>query len=338
MVAISPIEPGSAEAMLGFQRYLQTRAPIRQLRETIITSKYFDASSSTVLTEDELELFYHQLSRFHNGLKEWKMHYAAWVLAYFTKARLGLFTVSPGNEKGARIGNSNIVRPEDLTLRWQDVSFLHVDGIEGVCVQIDFWYLTNAINPLTGKLIPGERRLTIAPTKGNRYHLDLSAILLALAFARGLFHFRTIDELMADPALYVDKVDAVNKQAVFVQADQNGVLLPEIARQQHFLNPKLQQMCKAAGLLQRNTFYDFRRTANIGVRGSECSETMVQSPHAGIATVASFDKMTQADLVIAAKGTGADAVFDRNTLRRACNRAQLDLAHIDDSDITTVGL
>ena len=53
----------------------------------------------------------------------------------------------------------------------------------------------------------------------------------------------------------------VAKQAVFVSSDQTAKLDVQSPMHEKRLNPKLQEMAAATGLLGRNTMYSFRREA-----------------------------------------------------------------------------
>ncbi|KXT09676.1 hypothetical protein AC579_9988 [Pseudocercospora musae] len=52
--------------------------------------------------------------------------------------------VYPGYENGAEMGDG-IVRPANKTLRWKDITFIKLDGIEGIPVQITFRFLPTTI-------------------------------------------------------------------------------------------------------------------------------------------------------------------------------------------------
>lgn len=213
------------------------------------------------LGSTELVLFYRQLFSFFDGLDNWKQHYTAYALVYVTGVRPGSFTVCPGYEKGASLGTGNLVRPIDETLRWSDVEFFRFENVEGIAARITFKYLKNQRNPYTKQLVEGKKTFTFLPTRGERFEFDLSAILLALAFSRGLFPFQTLEELHACENVYIPTVAKVASQPVFVAADHSGDIDVNTAMREYSLNPKLQSMCRSVGLLEQNTIYAFRRTA-----------------------------------------------------------------------------
>lgn len=66
---------------------------------------------------------------------------------------------------------------------------------------------------------------------------------------------------------------------VFVAASQSGCLNPEKPMRIAALNPKLQQLCTAVGLLERNTYYSLRRSAVIEVRHEHGTELAQQIAH-----------------------------------------------------------
>lgn len=124
------------------------------------------------------------------GLDNWKQHYAAWLLSYITSVRPGSITVSPGYERGAELGAAHLRREDDETLRWQDVTFFRMEGVEGISVRISFGYLKNSRDLHRQCQQDGQKKPTFLPTRGAKYELDLSAILLGLAFSRGLSPIR----------------------------------------------------------------------------------------------------------------------------------------------------
>jgi hypothetical protein len=64
----------------------------------------------------------------------------------------------------------------------------------------------------------------------------------------------------------------VREQAVFVAANQAGGIDVFKPMRSSALNPKLQDLCISIGLLARNTYYSFRRTAIVETRRKHGSE------------------------------------------------------------------
>jgi len=280
------------------------------------------------LTDTELMLFYHQLFQFHQGMENWKQNYLAWVLVYTTGVRPGSFTVAKGYEKGADLGVNGLIRQEDETLRWKDVSFFRFPGTEGIAVRITFKYIKGHRDPFSNSSGDGRKMFTFLPTRGERYELDVSAIILGIAFSRGLFPFATLEELLSDDQYYVPTLDEIAEQAVFVAADQANSIVPTQAMLSVALGVKLKQMCVAVGLLEHNTMYSFRRTAIIDTRrklGTEVAREV--AGHApGSFTYAVYDTEQTADLDIAAMRTGDAPVISREAIRDAFKQANVSRA------------
>lgn len=280
------------------------------------------------LAATELELFYRQLSSLHSGVDNWKQHYAAWLLVYITGVRPGSFTVCPGYEKGATLGASGLTRPTDETLRWSDVNFFRFPDVEGIAVQVTFSYLKNQRDPFSSRLIEGKKKFTFIPTRGERYEFDVSAVLLALAFSRGLFSYDTIELLHNDELVYVPKVEAVNRQAVFLAADQTGELDINTPMREFSLNPKLQQMCRFVGLLEHNTIYAFRRTAITEVRrdqGTEFARQMAgHKPNTNSITAYDVQGVSDVDITsLRVEGGDSPGKFSRQAIRDAFAQAKV---------------
>lgn len=221
------------------------------------------------LTSTELLLFYQRLFSIHQGVENWKQHYACWLLAYMVGVRPGSYTVCDGYEAGADLGlgPNKMTRQIDETLRWSDVKFFRFPDRDGIAVQVDFRYLKSHRNPYGMAEAEATKRFRFLPTSGDQYALDPAAILTGLAFSRGLFPFGTLKELHAhEPHLFFPVNEAVSRQAVFVASNQDGTLEPDIAMKGRSLNPKLKQMCVLVGLLSENSMYSFRRTAIIESR------------------------------------------------------------------------
>ena len=127
--------------------------------------------------------------------------------------------------------------------------------MQGIVVQVTFKYLENQRDPFTKAFIEGKKTFTFIPTRNARYEFDLSAVLLALAFDRGLFPFSTIHALLDDDRVDVPTVASVSQQAVFVASDQAENIVVNKPMKEHALNSKLKQMCVSVGLLERNTMF-----------------------------------------------------------------------------------
>jgi len=290
------------------------------------------------LTDTELMLFYRQLFQFHQGMENWKQNYLAWVLVYTTGVRPGSFTVCQGYEKGADLGVNGLTRPEDETLRWKDVSFFRFPDVEGIAVRITFKYIKGHRDPFSNRSSDGRKMFTFLPTRGERYELDVSAIILAIAFSRGLFPFATLEELLSHKRYYVPTLPEIAEQAVFVAADQANNIVPTEAMRSAVLNAKLNEMCVAVGLLEHNTMYSFRRTAIIDTRrklGTEVAREV--AGHApGSFTYAVYDTEQTADLDIAAMRTGDTPVISREAIRDAYKQANV--SRIDPQTVDVPGI
>jgi len=87
----------------------------------------------------------------------------------------------------------------------------------------------------------------------------MTLTMLGLAIKRGLFPGGMAYVLETNDAwLKTDPI--VAKQAVFVAADHQGNITPDVPMKTDALNPRLRRACIDAGLPQRNTMYCFRRT------------------------------------------------------------------------------
>lgn len=277
------------------------------------------------LTDVELSLFYRQLFKLHQGAENWKQHYAAWVLIYITSTRPGSFTVAQGYEAGASLGASKLKRSVDETMRWSDVVFVRMPETTGISARVTFRYLKMQRNPYTSRPVIGQKTFTFLPTRGERYEFDLSAILTALAFSRGLFPFDTLEELYAfEPdRMYLPTVEVVSKQAVFLASNQAGTLEPDTPMREGSLNLKLHQMCESVGLLGHNTVYSLRRTAIIEARRAAGVETAREfAGHApDTASIISYDTEGMADFDATAFRLGEKGI-DRATIRQAFAQAK----------------
>ncbi|KAK5167217.1 uncharacterized protein LTR77_007949 [Saxophila tyrrhenica] len=250
---------------------------------------------------------------------------------YITGVRAGSFTVGVGYEKGADL-SGGFVRPDDETLRWSDVKFFHYPNVDGVAVSIKYKYLKGQRNPYTQRAVEAKKTFTFLPTRGERYEFDLSAVLLAIAFNRGLFPFSTIEDLLADERVNLPTIDAVSKQAVFLASNQASELEPTQPMRIGVLNPKLRKMCTAVGLLQRNTTYSFRRTAIVEMRRSHGTERARELAGHAIdsTTISYYDEDTTEDMDITAMRTGEQTI-SRDAIREAFRQAhtRIDTQGID---------
>ena len=122
------------------------------------------------------------------------------------------------------------------------------------------------------------------------------AILLILACDLELFPLSTIREVLARKT----------KQAVLVSATQNNDIDVTSPAKELTLDPKLQQMCTAVGLLGRNTIYGFRRTAIIKVRRATDSEftRQVAGHRPNTDSIVPYDTEDTADVDITALRPG----------------------------------
>jgi len=258
-----------------------------------------------LLGAPELQIMYRQLFRLQAGLDNWKQHYAAWLLVYVCGVRPGSITVCPGYEAGAEMGVPGMFREQDETLRWNDVTFFRLDGVEGIAVSIHFKYVKGQRNPHTQALIPEKKVFTFIPTRGSRYELDVSAVFLALAFSRGLFpaEYRTLEDLHNGDEKFVKTVPKVAKQAVFVASEGiTSDIRVETPMRESALNEKLRDMCIKIGLLSYFTIYALGRSCIIEVRRAAGTETAKQvAMHSEFSnTIVAYDTMGLADLDITA--------------------------------------
>lgn len=261
-----------------------------------------------------------------------RQHLADFRQVYITGVRPGSFTVCPGYEKGADLGQG-LKRPEDETLRWSDIAFFRYPDKDGIAARVTFKFLKNQRNPYTNHMIEGKKVFTFLPTQGDKYELDPSAVLLALAYSRGLFPFKTIEELHADDRFYVPTKPDVEKQAVFVTANQANEIDISGAMREPSLNPKLHQMCVSVGLLEHNTVYSFRRTAITEVRRSKGTEFAreVAGHLPDSRSIISYDIDATRDVDITALRLGEEGV-SRAQLRevfRQVHRSRVDTESVD---------
>ncbi|KAI4623174.1 hypothetical protein J4E83_004565 [Alternaria metachromatica] len=149
-------------------------------------------------------------------------------------------------------------RAKSHTLRWSDLKFEKFD--QEYCCVVTFHYLKGSNDPHDQRNEQGARRFFFAP-KQERLHLDLSALLFAEAYTRGLFvdHLDVLLSKDSDrfPAIRLE----VAKQAVLVAANTECELLVEQEMRARALNGKLQQFCLSIGILCYVSMYAFRRQA-----------------------------------------------------------------------------
>ncbi|KAK6431995.1 hypothetical protein LTR95_011842 [Oleoguttula sp. CCFEE 5521] len=276
----------------------------------------------------EIDIFFRQLFVGLQQVENWKQHYAAWLLVFMASPRPGSFTVCPGYEAGASLGVSGLTRPIDETLRWGDISFFQHESFDGIAVTVPFKYTKNQRNPHTKKMIEATKTFTFLPTRGSRLQFDLSAILLGLAFSRGLFDkkYETIADLHKSEEMFIAHNPTVAKQAVFVQVDQAGKLVVDRAMNEHTLNDKLREMCIMVGLLSHFSMYSLRRSAIIETRRSSGTEFAKElAGHKPYSTaIVSYDNVGLADVDITALRLGEDAgMVSRQTIRDMFSQSRI---------------
>jgi integrase len=281
------------------------------------------------LTDAELEVLFEGVMSKTSSTANLKQHYLAWLLIWTCSARPGSFTVCPGYEEGSDLG-TGMNRMEDETLRWSDVEFMRVD--DAVCVQINFRYTKGQRNPYTKKISFGAKKFTFLPCTGNRYHLDLSTVITAVALERGLFHpIRSWSELRATELFVITKDAKVNRQAVFLASDVGrNQLLPEKPMREAALNPVLKAISTDVGLWERNTTYSLRRTAIVETRRLEGTEFAQQlAGHIpGSTTIYAYDDSPLSDVDMTALRLGEQGM-SREDIRKTFS--QMNTARIDNT-------
>lgn len=179
------------------------------------------------LGEQELELFYNYIMEQKRRVNSFKQHYVGWVISFITAARPGSFTVTQGYNKGAPIGGSISAqlppRKESHTLRWKDIEFRRMNNGKIACL-LTFRFSKGHQDPHKRTYVHARRQFFFAP-KQNNIHLDLSALLFALAYERGLFT-KTLDELLTGNELMIAIKPEIAEQAVMVGADTRGAYFP----------------------------------------------------------------------------------------------------------------
>jgi hypothetical protein len=97
-------------------------------------------------------------------------------------------------------------------MRWSDLQFVRMEI--GIAVQIKFRFHKGYRNPHKEKqAVDATRTFTLLPTRSERFEFDLSLILFALAYERGLF-VGTLEEVLAGEEEEIPVVSRVNQQPV----------------------------------------------------------------------------------------------------------------------------
>jgi hypothetical protein len=95
---------------------------------------------------------------------------------------------------------------------WYDLKFVRMEI--GIAVRIKFRFHKGYRNPHKEKqAVDASRTFTLLPTRGERFEFDLSLILFALAYERGLF-VGTLEEVLAGDEEEIPVVSRVNQQPV----------------------------------------------------------------------------------------------------------------------------
>ncbi|EMC98256.1 hypothetical protein BAUCODRAFT_23062 [Baudoinia panamericana UAMH 10762] len=290
----------------------------------------------TKLTVEELELFWNQISKFTTGRENWKQHYTIWILVFMTAVRPGSLTVCYGYEKGTLLAvGGNVTRESDETLRWSDIEFFRAPG--GLGLKIMFRYLKGYRDPQRKKqMVSGKRTFTFLPINSSRYFLDLTLLLTGLAFSRGLFKYESLEALYGGQEKVLELDEEVKKQAVFVASGQDTKLQVDKALHESGLNPKLQEMCEAVGLFQRNTMYSLRRTAITEVRrkhGTEMAQELAVHIPGGKSLYA-YDDETLQDIDLANDRLNLQTMT-RAEIRRMFSQSNMARVKFDDSIMLT---
>ncbi|KAK4619465.1 hypothetical protein CLAFUW4_11424 [Fulvia fulva] len=188
----------------------------------------------------------------------------------------------------------------------------------GIGAKLEFKFVKGHRNPYAGVNIEDKDCFTLPPSTGDQPELDLSLVLLSLAFDRGLFGSRTPEELWEGPEKYIEQDEDVANQAGFVQSDQAGVLDTELAMKEASLNPKLREMCQSVGLVARDSMYAFRRLAITEVRrgsGTEFAKEFAGHKMGGRSMYA-YDNLGMQDVDMQNMRLGTEEVYSRTELRK----------------------
>jgi hypothetical protein len=291
------------------------------------------------LSDLELGLIFQQIMQEEYSVPNFKQHYAAMLLAWTTAARPGTFTVCRGYEKGAETGVEGILLQKDETLYWKDVKFFRFDGAIAASTTFRFHKGYRNLYAADG-MIDGARVFKFMPTRGNLFEFDLALILFGLAFNRGLFGSRSLDDILDGDDLFPATDPIVAEQAVgtsfncciptsnvakvFVAADQSGSLNADKPMREGALNDKLQRLCTAIGLFKRNTYYSFRRNAIVETRrkhGTEAARDLAFHKPDGRALFA-YDHSGVGDLDVTAMRLGEEQL-SRDEVRKFFSQANI---------------
>lgn len=271
------------------------------------------------LTVIELSLFFKHLGSFTRDIKNWQQHYLGWTIMCITGMRPGSFTVAPGYEEGADMGDGKTKRSMSATLYWEDVEFLRIDGVDGIVVRVNFKY-DEEHNPFANSSRDTARQLTFIPIESDRHELDLSALFLAIGWSRGLFPHSSWRELFEDMHRTIPKNADINKLPVFAAADQASGIDPTKPMREFSLVSKLKEMCLAVGLLDRNTTYSWRRTALVARE--------LAGHLSGFDSIYSDDAVGLNDMDISAMRLGFESM-SRDDLRAALAQAVVSRVDIE---------
>ncbi|CAN9083863.1 unnamed protein product [Alternaria alternata] len=268
------------------------------------------------LSDPELALIFRFIMQQDYGVANLKQHWAAMLLAWITGSRPGSFTVSHGYSKGTSLGVAGKFRETDETMRWSDLKFVRMPL--GIACQVTFRFHKGYRNPHKEKAaIDSSRTFTLLPTTSERLEFDLSLILFALAYERGLFGKGSLEEIWAGDEEEISVDPEVNKQAVFVASNQAGTLEVNKPMPYNALNTKLQQLCVSIGLTARNTYYSFRRSAIIETRrkhGTEAAKDIAfHKPEAN--SLFFYDNVGMGDKDITAMRLGVEAGMSREEVK-----------------------
>lgn len=259
------------------------------------------------------------------------------MLVFITSVRPGSFTICPGYEKGSFLADNETRRSEDETLRWSDIDFFRVEG-SGIGFKINFRYVKGARDPHVRKQISATRTFTIFPLNSDDYHFDLALLMTALAYSCGLFaDVGSPAELFAGALANLPKVADVDQQAVFLASNQSQALEQRPMNESQ-LTPKLQEMCNAVGLMERNTMYSLRRTAITESRrthGTEHAQDIAFRVRGGGSTYSYNDTAFQ-DFDIANDRHNLEG-FSRTEIRQMFSQAATSRVEAGPAPLTDVG-
>jgi hypothetical protein len=165
------------------------------------------------LSDVELGLIFRYIMQQDYGVDNYKQHYAAMLLAWTTAARPGTFTVCRGYARGEETGVQGLVRETDETLFWKDITFFRWEA--AIAASATFRFHKGYRNPHAEEaMIDSARVFKFMPTQGDLFEFDLSLILFGLAFDRGLFGSRSLDDLLTGNDKFLAHDPVVANQAV----------------------------------------------------------------------------------------------------------------------------